>query len=195
MISLPEGKFEIIYADPPWFYERLTTRHGEQLTGGAITHYPTMTESEISAMPVRDIADKDCLLFLWATGVKLDVAIRVGVAWGFKYVTIAFVWHKRRPNPGNYTMSECELVLVFKRGAIPKPRGARNVRQFISERCGQHSVKPREVRRRIEEMFPEQRKIELFARCPEEGWTGWGNESGGERLMVAETGQRDLFGK
>ena len=72
-------------------------------------------------------------------------------------------------------MSQCELCLVFKRGKIPTPRGARNVRQLVTERRTEHSRKPVEVRRRIEEMFPRQRKIELFARdAGVHGWDTWG---------------------
>ena len=41
---------------------------------------------------------------------------------------------------------------------------------------GQHSAKPAEVRRRIGLMFPEQRKVELFARKRVNGWDCWGNE-------------------
>ena len=71
-------------------------------------------------------------------------------------------------------MSQCELCLVFKRGRIPQPRGARDVRQLVSAARGPHSAKPAEVRRRIAAMFPAQRKLELFARERTEGWDGWG---------------------
>ena len=86
-------------------------------------------------------------------------------------------------NPGFYTMSQCELCLVFKRGKIPSPRGARNVRQLVTARREAHSKKPDEVRRRIERMFPRLRKIELFARERDErgptegGWETWGFEA------------------
>jgi N6-adenosine-specific RNA methylase IME4 len=73
-------------------------------------------------------------------------------------------------------MSQTEFVLAATRGNIPKPRGARNVRQFLSERRTKHSRKPKEVRDRIEAMFPTQRKIELFARERVPGWDAWGNE-------------------
>ena len=82
-----------------------------------------------------------------------------------------------RVNPGFYTMSQCELCLVFKRGKIPTPRGKRNVRQLVSAKRGPHSVKPDEVRLRIEAMFPSQRKIELFARKGVAGWEPWGLET------------------
>jgi N6-adenosine-specific RNA methylase IME4 len=73
-------------------------------------------------------------------------------------------------------MSQCELCLVFKRGTIPQPRGMRNIRQLVQSKRTQHSEKPDEVRRRIQEMFPEQSKLELFARKQVKGWDVWGLE-------------------
>jgi len=66
--------------------------------------------------------------------------------------------------------------LVGKKGKIPTPRGSRNVRQFLSEERTRHSTKPLEIRKRIEEMFPTQKKIELFSREKVPGWECWGNE-------------------
>ena len=73
-------------------------------------------------------------------------------------------------------MSQCELCLVFKRGKIPQPRGARNVRQLVQTKRTRHSEKPEAVRERIEQMFPNQTKIELFARKQTRGWDTWGLE-------------------
>ena len=76
--------------------------------------------------------------------------------------------------PGFYTLSQCELCLVFKRGAIPQPRGARNVPP-ARERTARPALRePEEVRNRIERMFPHQRKIELFARRQSGEWESWG---------------------
>lgn len=175
---LPDCRYGVIYADPPWDYRGQLQHAGVDSgdTGGAVRHYGTVTSADLAALPVLEIAEADCLLFLWATSPHLDQAIGLGKAWGFEWATVAFVWDKQRVNPGFYTMSQCELCLVFKRGRIPRPRGARNVRQLLSERRGPHSAKPEEVRRRIERMFPEQAKIELFARGPAPGWDTWGDE-------------------
>ena len=104
------------------------------------------------------------------------MAIEVGKSWGFDYKTVAFVWDKQLPVYRNYTMSQCELCLVFKSGRIPSPRGKRNIKQFLSCRRGRHSDKPDQIRHGIMEMFPEQSKIELFARQRFPGWDCWGNE-------------------
>lgn len=172
-------KYDIIYADPPWSYGgRLQhAGPGEGTTGGASTHYSTLTVKEMSTWKIgKHLATMNCLLFMWATSPKIEDALELGRAWGFRYTTVAFVWNKMRVNPGNYTMSECELCLVFKRGRIPQPRGARNVRQLVNEKRREHSRKPDGVRKRIEQMFPTQKKIELFAREKVEGWDVWGNE-------------------
>ena len=176
-MDFPGGTYGIVYCDPPWSYEN--SQHSgsaDRLTGSADSHYPTMTIEEIKDLPVESIAADDCLLFMWTSSPHLDRAIEVGGAWGFKYITVGFCWVKDRINPSNYTMSQIELCLLFKRGRIPKPRGARNVRQLVEAPRGRHSAKPVEVRERIEAMFPEQEKIELFARERMEGWKCWGNE-------------------
>ncbi len=176
--KLPDKKYAVIYADPPWDYQGQLQHAGigSADTGGAVRHYPTVKLSELKKLDIPSIAEDDCLLFMWATNPHLDQAVELGKSWGFSWATVAFVWDKERVNPGFYTLSQCELCLVFKRGRIPAPRGARNVRQMVRARRAAHSEKPDEVRERIEEMFPSQTKIELFARKKVEGWNSWGLE-------------------
>ncbi len=174
--DLPTTRYDVIYADPPWDYKGQLQHagRGNGDSGGAIRHYPTVRLRDLKTLDISCIASPDCLLFMWATNPHLDQAIDLGKAWGFRWATVAFVWDKMRVNPGYYTMSQCEFCLVFKRGRIPLPRGARNVRQLVSERRRAHSRKPDEVRKRINLMFPDASKIELFARSREPGWAVWG---------------------
>lgn len=185
----PSKRFDIIYADPPWDYggklqfdkssksaENLDYKR-EIFISSASFKYPTLKLSELSRMPLQDIAKDDCLLFLWATSPHLAQAIELGEQWGFKYRTVAFVWDKMVHNPGKYTLSNCELCLVFKKGRIPSPRGARNVQQLIKSPRRAHSMKPDEVRDAINRMFPTQDRVELFARGHFDGWTAWGLEA------------------
>ena len=177
----PEGEFDIIYADPPWHYKGQLQHNGSGngTTGGAEAHYCTVTLDDLMQLQVKSVAAQDCLLFMWSSSPHLDQAIRLGTKWGFKWATVAFVWDKKRVNPGHYTMSQCELCLVFKMGAIPKPRGNRNIEQLVSEKRTVHSRKPDEVRKRIEDMFPWSRRIELFARATADRWESWGLECNG----------------
>ncbi len=177
----PKGRFDVIYADPPWDYKGQLQHNGagNRDTGGAQRHYPTVTLDDLENLDVMSISADDSLLFMWSSSPHLDQAIHLGKAWGFDWATVAFVWNKMKVNPGYYTMSQCELCLVFKRGKIPNPRGARNVKQYLEAERERHSAKPDEARQRIEEMFPGQKKIELFARVSVKGWKAWGLESNG----------------
>jgi N6-adenosine-specific RNA methylase IME4 len=184
--KLPDKTFDVIYADPPWDYNgKLQFDHSSKsaeeidlsktiFISSAAFKYPTLKTSELMKLPVQQIAKDDCLLFLWTTNPHLVQAIALGNAWGFEYRTVAFVWDKMVHNPGIYTLSNCELCLVFKRGRIPTPRGARNVQQLIRSPRREHSEKPTEVIRAIEKMFPSQDRIELFARQEASGWSAWG---------------------
>lgn len=182
--------YEIIYADPPWAYRQKQINFqsydkGKKYHNDVTEHYQTMTNENIKSLPVADMAASDCLLFMWATGPNLDIALEVGQAWGFEYKQIAFVWDKQRTNYGFYTLTSVELCLVFKKGRIPK-KADNTVRQFLSEKLGRHSAKPTEVRKRIDRMYPEAKKIELFARERHQGWDVWGNEAPEEYTLVQE---------
>ena len=186
--DLPNEKFSIIYADPPWDYggkmqfDKTAIKHENPgfkrgvFISSAGFKYPTLKTDELKKLDVASIAEDDCLLFMWATNPHLEQAIELGKAWGFEYKTVAFVWNKMVHNPGKYTVSYCELCLVFKRGRIPSPRGARNIKQLVEAARGQHSEKPKEVRQNIELMFPHHKRIELFARHMEPEWEVWGLE-------------------
>lgn len=184
--DFPPQKFDIIYADPPWDYGGKlqydkSSKSADEIDltrnifiSSASFKYPTLKLAELSNMPVTELSKDDCLLFLWVTSPHLAQSISLGQEWGFQYRTVAFVWDKLCHNPGKYTLSNCELCLVFKRGRIPQPRGARNIQQLIRSPRRAHSMKPDEVREAIEKMFPTQEKIELFARKQSKGWNAWG---------------------
>lgn len=184
--DLPDQQFDIVYADPPWHYngkmqfdKSSTLKHNGDFKknvfiSSAAFKYPTLKTSEMMSLAVPSIAADDSLLFMWSTNPHLSQAIELGQAWGFEYKTVAFVWDKMIHNPGQYTLSNCELCLLFKRGRIPKPRGARNIQQLVRSPRRVHSMKPDEVRKNIDLMFPAQSKIELFARSEHDGWSNWG---------------------
>lgn len=184
--KLPDEKFDVIYADPPWDYngklqfdKSSTDAEDIDLSkkifiSSAAFKYPTLKTNELMKLPVQKIANDDCLLFMWTSNPHLSQAVELGKAWGFEYKTVAFVWDKMNHNPGQYTLSNCELCLVFKRGRIPKPRGARNIKQLVRSPRKEHSEKPIEVIQAIEKMFPFQKRIELFARRKTNGWSVWG---------------------
>jgi len=178
-------KYQIIYADPPWFYNKrnLIGKNGKRnnFAWGATNHYPVMKTEDICSLPIKKLADKNCILFLWATFPRLEDALRVINSWGFKYITGGFVWIKTMNNGqvrldglGNYTMSNAELCLIGKKGKIKREKTG--VKQIIFQPKTKHSEKPQEVRKRIIELMGNLPRIELFARQKTDGWDVWGNE-------------------
>lgn len=194
--ELPQKKYQIIYADPPWDYGGKmqydkTSIKNENIgfkkkifISSAEFEYPTLKLKQLKELDVKSIADVDCILFMWTTGPQMANSIELGQAWGFEYKTVAFVWDKQVHNPGRYTLSQTEFVLAFKKGKFPTPRGARNIRQLISVHRSEHSVKPMEIIDGITRMFPEQSKIELFARNNYIGWDNWGLEIPTSKIKI-----------
>jgi len=192
MNPFPDKKYSVIYVDPPWTYKGRINHNGSKLTGSASDHYEVMSTEDLRSLDVKSISETNCCLFMWVSGPKLDEAVLLGQAWGFKYKTIAFVWDKVLPNVGFYTLSQCEICLVFTRGCIPKNRGTRNERQFLSKkRTKRHSEKPHDIRERINRMFPDthHNRIELFSRHITPGWDVWGKDPILEPSDTSETSE------
>lgn len=194
--ALPNKKYSVIYADPPWDYggkmqydkssiKTINTGFEKNVfISAANFKYPTVKLNDLKMLDVQSITEDNCILFMWTTGPQMSNSIELGEAWGFEYKTVAFVWDKQVHNPGRYTLSQTEFVLAFKKGKFPTPRGARNVRQLVSVHRGEHSEKPEIVIDGITKMFPEQNKIELFARKNYFGWDNWGLEIPDEKIEI-----------
>ena len=172
-------KYNVIYCDPPRAY-RVWSQKGNGRS--AESHYSTMSLEDIKALPVGDLAEKDCALFMWITFPLLNEAFNVLDAWGFTYKSVAFVWvkqNKKSPSlfwgMGYWTRANAELCIIATKGS-PK-RQSRGVHQIILSPIEEHSKKPDETRDRIVELMGDVPRIELFARQKTPGWDVWGNEA------------------
>jgi len=168
-------KYQIIYADPPWNYA------DQGCQGTMANHYKGMNLQDICDLPVKDISDKNCVLFLWTTYPMLQEALKVIKAWGFEYKSIAFQWIKINKRGigkfyglGRWTRGNTEPCLIATKGK-PK-RISASVFQIIEQPLREHSRKPDEARQKIIQLVGELPRIELFARQKTEGWDVWGNE-------------------
>lgn len=168
--SLPEGKYQVVYADPPWQYEFATSTARE-----IENQYPTMNVEEIINIPVNELSGQDSVLFLWVTSPKLIEGIKVLQSWGFQYITCA-VWDKEKIGMGYYFRQQHEILLVGKKGSLPTPAPKDRIGSVIrSPRC-EHSKKPDIFYEIIENMYPNYKKLELFARKRRNDWQAWGNQ-------------------
>lgn len=175
--AFPHGYgFDVILLDPPWNYFR---SHSKKY-GGTVS-YPTMTQKELLALPVANLARENCALLCWVTGPMMERVFPLFDAWGFSYKTAFLVWRKvyksgkPRCGMGHYTRSCHEYLLLAVKGSVLHHRQRRDLGQTLQTPLVSHSTKPEESFVVIEQFFgPHTRKIELFARRPRDGWTTWG---------------------
>jgi site-specific DNA-methyltransferase (adenine-specific) len=171
-------KYQIIYADPPWkFSSKMKGSRGQYKLD---EHYPQLSCKDICNLPIKELADENCILFIWTTDAHIPEALYVIKSWGFKYKTVGFVWNKKEKSGiqvcycGMWTMKGTELCFLATRNHPKKVKN--NVRQLVEAERKGHSIKPDEVRNRIVTLMGDLPRIELFARQKTEGWDVWGNE-------------------
>lgn len=170
-----------IIADPPWNFENWSER-GQGKSPAA--HYQLMQDDAIRALPVGHLAARDCALFMWCTGPRLDFGIEVLKGWGFRFVT-AGTWHKTTKRgksawgPGYWLRTVSEPFIL---GALGDPPIDRRVTgrtpNLWAELRREHSRKPDRAHRYLDGILPTSAGCELFARESVPGWDAWGNEAG-----------------
>jgi N6-adenosine-specific RNA methylase IME4 len=173
-------KYYIVYADPPWQYSsrEYTSEGFVSLT----EKYDVQSKEWIKALPVSEITAEDCALFLWTTDSHMKEAIETIESWGFKYITVAFVWNKKTKHGkdattvGAWTIKNSEICLLGTKGKMLQYKKDNTVRQKVEALRTKHSRKPDEVRDRIVQLFGDLPRIELFARERFDGWDAWGNQ-------------------
>lgn len=177
-ITNTNNKYNIIYADPPWRYSDVGCN------GAAEKHYSTMDISDICNLPIKNITDNDCVLFMWTTYPMLQEALELMAAWGFTYKSIAFQWLKLNRSGkgfyfglGRWTRGNTEPCLIGVKGKPYKFVQSRSVSQIIEYPVTRHSAKPPITRDKILELMGDIPRIELFAREGVHGWDCWGNEA------------------
>lgn len=197
------GRYACIVADPPWMYQKQpgSKGQGEGAPGIAEREYPTMTNEEIAALPVADLAAPDAHLFMWVTNPGLyggrfsDLTpAQIAEAWGFRYVTL-LTWVKSTPRQegrptaggmGWYFRGCTEHVLYAVRGKASIPAERREPNVLLAPRLG-HSEKPEAFMDLVERVV-DGPYLELFARTERPGWDSWGNE-----VAAAPPRQGNLF--
>jgi len=186
----PDDRFAVIYADPPWRFPGGKGSRDQRRGKSAVDHYPVVSFSDLACLPVADISASDAVLCCWLVQSELPDCIAVCEAWGFRWSTVGWVWHKQRQHLGHYTHPAVELCAIFSRGKPSRvARGSFSERQFISTPYTAHSVKPDAVRQSIQRLWPTAARIELFARTAHRGWAAWGDEINVEQSSLpAEQG-------
>jgi len=163
---LPQGVYDVVYADPPWEYYL-------NLRGSPDSHYATMSMDALCNLKFPFA--EDAVLFLWTTNAQLENAFLLLKAWGFSYKS-HLVWIKNKFGTGSYFRGQHELLLLAIKGKISCPLEENRPSSVFLADVEEHSKKPNQVRRIIQKMYPNRKYLELFAREKAEGWEAWGNE-------------------
>ncbi len=169
----------LIYADPAWQYRDKRLKHG-----GAEAHYRTAKMAEIAMhIEVDGKPNPDgCTMACWQTWPmeREQDALLEGLGW--KKITILFLWIKTTVNGKEHfggglagTRANTEPCFLWRRGKALK-RASASVRQLIFAPVTEHSAKPPEARTRLEKLYGEVPRIELYARDRTPGWEVWGDQ-------------------
>lgn len=161
-------KYKVIVADPPWSKNQKGAR-------GAQKHYSLMSMKEILNLPVDELAADNSVCWLWVTNSTMNEGHEVLRRWGFEPKAI-LTWFKFRPQPclGVYLRNNTEHVILGVKGKMPIH--VKNQASWFIAPTAAHSEKPREFFAIAERCYPEEPRLELFARRRQPGWDVWGNE-------------------
>jgi N6-adenosine-specific RNA methylase IME4 len=183
----PSGTFDLVLVDLPLAWHARSSK-GEGRSPQH--HYETTDVAALCRLPVADLLAKDAAVCVWVYGPRLPDTLKVIEAWGLTYKSELFTWIKitaaGRPRMGNgkTTRKTSENMWLATRGH-GLPIVDHGVSQAIEDdpaaeaifaRRGPHSEKPEEAYQRLERLFGEVRRLDMFARCERPGWTVWGNE-------------------
>ena len=185
--GLLKNGYGVIYADPAWTF---TTRADTGKGRSPEQHYECMSLAEIKALPVRDLAAKNCVLLMWVIDTHLEMGLEVIRSWGFTYKTKGFNWVKTNKDGTPFTgmgfwtranPEDCLLGINFNEDCLLATQGqpkreAKDVRRLIMSPRREHSRKPDEITDEIERLVPGP-YVELFARETKPGWHNWGNQT------------------
>lgn len=181
LLSLGLRKYKTILADPPWQFSNRTGKMAPEHK--RLMRYSTLSLQQIMELPVSQLAQPTCHLYLWVPNALILDALEVMKRWGFTYKT-NLVWYKVRKDGGPdgrgvgfYFRNVTEIVLFGVRGHMRTLGPGRRQVNILSSRKREHSRKPDELYEIIEKCSPGP-YLELFARHQRQGWDHWGNEVG-----------------
>lgn len=166
--------YDLIMADPPWPQKKGGLRKIRPKQNRWLD-YNTLSLEEIASIISSFSAQT---LFLWTIDKFLCQAQQLAEDIGYK-LHARFIWDKGNGIAPAFTVrySHEYLLWLYK---SPMPKIASDMRGKIktvfSEPSQKHSQKPVIAYDIIENLYPNAKRLELFARRYRNGWDAWGNE-------------------
>lgn len=178
------NKYKTIIIDPPWKYGKWGINSGNGSRGDFSGRkeieynlpYEHMTIDEIKSLPISQLADSSCELYLWTTQKYLPTAFEVIKSWNFKYCqTLTWCKTPRGTGQGGVYCPTTEFLILARKGKMPKVKRVDTTWWNIKRPHNSHSTKP-EFFQDLIESVSESPRLEMFARRKRLGWDVWGNE-------------------
>lgn len=175
-----EGKYDLIYADPPWKQSKGGKKSVRENSSGKPLDYPVCSLDEIKEhLSLATAASGDnSILFLWTIDKYLFEAQEIAESLGYK-LHARMIWDKVTGIPAAFTVRYGHeyLLYMYKGKLTPVAKEERGkIHTVFREKVTKHSKKPEIAYEIIERLYPNLRKLEMYARNTRPGWDCFGNE-------------------
>lgn len=175
-----ENKYNVIYADPPWKQSKGGKKSVRPKSSGEKLDYPVISLDEITEhlKQATNLADDNSVLFLWTIDKYLFEAQQIAESLGYK-LHARMIWNKVTGIPAAFTVRYGHeyLLYMYKGKLMPVAKDQRGkIHTVFTEQVKRHSQKPVVAYEIIEKLYPNTKKLEMYARNYRDGWDCWGNE-------------------
>ena len=172
--------YDLLYADPPWQQSKGGKKAVRPCSSGTELDYPVISLEEIKQhlTAVDKLTGENAVLFLWTIDKYLFEAEEIAKSLGYK-LHARMIWNKVTGIPAAFTVrfGHEYLLYMYKGKLMPVAKEERGkIHTVFTEQVKKHSQKPEEAYRIIERLYPNARKLEMYARNTRDGFDCWGNE-------------------
>jgi len=176
-----QNTYDLIVADPPWKQSKGGKKSVRPKSSGTELDYPVCTLDEIKdhLKQATSLCQGDnSILFLWTIDKYLFEAQKIAESLGYK-LHARMIWNKVNGIPAAFTIRfGHEYLLYMYRGKLtPVDLNERGkIHSVFTEKVQKHSQKPEISYEIINRLYPNLKKLELYARQERDGYDCWGNE-------------------
>jgi N6-adenosine-specific RNA methylase IME4 len=174
------GEYDLLYVDPPWKQRRGGKKAARPNSSGKPLDYPVIGADEIYEHLKLASAHtgENSILFLWTIDKYLVEAQKIAERLGYK-LHARMIWDKVTGIPAAFTVRYGHeyLLYMYKGKLLPVAKEERGkIHTVFREKATEHSKKPEIAYQIIQRLYPQARKLEMYARNTREGFDCWGIE-------------------
>ena len=176
-----DRKYDLILADPPWRQAKGGKKNVRPQSSGTDLDYPVCSIDEIKGhlkQATSLVPGENSILFLWTIDKYLFEAQQIAEELGYK-LHARMIWNKVTGIPAAFTVrfGHEYLLYMYKGKLIPVAQEERGkIHTVFTEQVKRHSQKPEISYEIINRLYPDLKKLELYARYEHDGFDVWGNE-------------------